>query len=442
MSPAADAAPPATTDASERDAWVALATVDSVGPGTFARLIDALGTAGAVLEAAAGRAPGGRERLAALTGAGDRPLLAGPVIDAIADAAAGREGILGAIESAGLTTVTPFEPAYPHRLRRIEQPPPVLFARGNPAGIDDRPSVAVVGTRRPTEHGRAVTGRIVASLAALGAGIVSGLALGIDGAAHAAALRSGGRTIAVIGGGHGRLYPRGHALLAERIVAEGGAVLSEHPPWRSPQPWTFPRRNRVISGMADAIVVVEAGARSGALTTAAWALEQGRSLFLVPGRIDSPEAAGCLAFLHEFPGEARVVVDVASLVEDLVGLGVLTAREDGRDGRRRRRRGVAPPAGHLAELPGAERAVVEALARGATSVDELVLATGLAPAAVLGTLTVLEVRGHVEATFGRYRLAGPISVLAGTSSRRCTRPSPPPEGGRDRRAERPAERRS
>ena len=438
MSPAVGAAPPPTTDASERGAWVVLATVDAVGPGTFARLIDALGTAGAVLEAAAGRAPGDRERLAALTGAGDRPLLAGPVIDAIADAAAGREGILGAIESAGLTTVTPLDPAYPHRLRRIEQPPPVLFARGDAAGIDDRPSVAVVGTRRPTEHGRAVTGRIVASLAVLGAGIVSGLALGIDGAAHAGALRSGGRTIAVIGGGHDRLYPRGHALLAERIVAEGGAVLSEHPPWRSPQPWTFPRRNRVISGMADAIVVVEAGARSGALTTAAWALEQGRSLFLVPGRIDSPEAAGCLAFLHEFPGEARVVADVASLVEDLVGLGVLTPGEDGRDGRRRRRRGVAPPVGHLAELPGAGRAVVEALARGATSVDELVLATGLAPAAVLGTLTVLEVRGHVEAAFGRYRLAGPISVLAGTSARRRTRPSPPPERGHDRRAERPA----
>ncbi|HET7726779.1 MAG TPA: DNA-processing protein DprA [Candidatus Limnocylindrales bacterium] len=426
--PAGDGAmPPPTIDPAERDAWVVLASVDAVGPATFARLIDALGTAGAVLDAATDGAPGARQRLLSLTGAGDRPLLTGAAADAIAEAAVAGDRTLEAIRAAGVTPVTPVDPAYPGRLRRIEQPPPVLFARGDPSGLEDRPSVAVVGTRRPTEHGRAVTGRIVASLVALGAGGVSGLALGIDGAAHAAALRSGGRTIAVIGGGHDRLYPRGHALLAERIVAEGGAVLSEHPPWRSPLPWTFPRRNRVISGMADAVVVVEAGARSGALTTAAWALEQGRALFLLPGRIDSPEAAGCLAFLHEFPGEARIVADVTSLVEDLLALGVLAVDGRGRAGRRRGR-GHAPSTGYLAELPAAERAIVEALSRGATSVDELVLATGLAPAAVLGTLTVLEVRGHVEATFGRYRLAGPINAVAGRPPRRPPGPVRSPAG--------------
>lgn len=428
----AEAAVPPSIDPAERNAWVVLASLDVVGPATFARLVDAFGTAGAVLAAASGRPPAARQRLLALAEPGDRPRLPGSAADttadAIAEAAATGDRILEAIRAAGVTAVTPLDPAYPPRLRRIQHPPPVLFARGDPSGLDARPSVAVVGTRRPTEHGRAVTGRIVASLVTLGAGVVSGLALGIDGAAHAAALRSGGRTVAVIGGGHDRLYPRGHALLAEHIVADGGAVFSEHPPWRSPLPWTFPRRNRVISGLADAVVVVEAGARSGALTTAAWALEQGRSLFLLPGRIDSPEAAGCLAFLREFPGEARIVADVPSLVEDLIGLGVLAADADGGAGRRRGAR--APSVGHLAELPAAERAVVGALARGVTSVDELVLATGLAPAAVLGTLTVLEVRGHVEATFGRYRLAGQIAAVAGRPARRRPRSSSAPPQAR------------
>ena len=418
----ADAVEPPATDQEEHDAGVVLASVEAVGPATFARLIDALGTAGAVLAAATDRAPSARQRLLSLTGVGDRPLLTSTVVDAIAEAGAARDRTLDALRAAGVTPVTPVDPAYPARLRRIEQPPPVLFARGVASGLDDRPSVAVVGTRRPTEHGRAATGRIVASLVAVGSGVVSGLALGIDGVAHAAALRSDGRTLAVIGGGHDRLYPRGHALLAQRIVAEGGAVVSEHPPWRSPLPWTFPRRNRVISGMADAVVVVEAGARSGALTTAAWALEQGRSLFLLPGRIDSPEAAGCLAFLREFPGEARIVADVTSLVEDLIGLGVLTVDADGRAARPRGR-GPAPSMGHVAALPPSEQAIVTALARGATSLDELVHATGLAPAAALGTLTVLEVRGHVDATFGRYRLAGPIAAVAERSRRRRTRPA-------------------
>ena len=138
--------------------------------------------------------------------------------------------------------------------------------------------MAIVGTRRPTAVGRATSGRIADAIAGLDVTVVSGLALGIDAAAHAATLRAGGTTVAVIGGGHLRLYPASHRGLARAIVAQGGAVISEFPPETAPNRGTFPRRNRIISGLADATVVVEAGARSGALTTAAWALEQGRGL--------------------------------------------------------------------------------------------------------------------------------------------------------------------
>ena len=177
--------------------------------------------------------------------------------------------------------------------------------------------MAIVGTRRPTAVGRATSGRIADAIAGLDVTVVSGLALGIDAAAHAATLRAGGTTVAVIGGGHLRLYPASHRGLARAIVAQGGAVISEFPPETAPNRGTFPRRNRIISGLADATVVVEAGARSGALTTAAWALEQGRGLHIVPGRLDDPAVAGCLAFLREAGPEARIVAGIGELIEDL-----------------------------------------------------------------------------------------------------------------------------
>ena len=208
-------------------------------------------------------------------------------------------------------------------------------------------------------------------MAALGATVVSGLALGIDGAAHAAAVRAGTPTVAVIGGGHERLYPSAHRALARSIVDGGGAVLSEFPPDTQPSRGTFPRRNRIISGLADATVVVEAGARSGALTTAAWALEQGRCLYLVPGRLDDPAVAGCLAFLREAGPEARIVAGVPELLEDL---GLLAP-----GGRR-----LAPGDALLGTLTSVEEAVAMHVAAGLASVDELVHATGAASATVLG----------------------------------------------------------
>jgi DNA processing protein len=244
------------------------------------------------------------------------------------------------------------------------------------------------------------------ALSAAGATIVSGLALGIDGAAHAATVDAGGRTVAVIGGGHGQVYPRAHARLAREIVDAGGAVVSELAPDFEPTKGTFPRRNRVISGLADATVVVEAPAKSGALVTASWALEQGRECFLVPGRVDDPASAGCLAFLREFRDGTRIVAGVPQLIEDL-GLAV---RPDAP-------RATALAGATLTELGATTGRVGEALVAGHVTVDELVAVTGFPVATVLASLTLLERRGLAVGVFGRYRPAGTLA-LADPAARR------------------------
>ena len=409
----------------EREAWILLNAAVGVGPVSFARLVAGLGDARAVLAAA--ESPGGVTHLVAASCGpdGGSPTLTLAAARAIAEAAADPRRHLEEVRRAGVEVVTLADPSYPARLRRIELPPPVLFMHGSVDALDRPHAVAVVGTRRPTAVGRATAGRIADAVAALGATVVSGLALGIDAAAHAAAVRSGRPTIAVIGGGHARLYPAGHRTLAGAIAASGGAVVSEFAPDTNPTRGTFPRRNRIISGLADATVVVEAGARSGALTTAAWALEQGRGLHIVPGRLDDPAVAGSLAFLREAGPEARVVAGVPELLEDL---GLLPDRASAGLTRSQRRLEAA-----RAVLPAPERLVANAILAGAGSVDELVAVTGLTGAAVLGTLTALEVRGLVIEVFGSYRAAGGLAAggrepRAVASSRRASHgsPGPPP----------------
>jgi DNA processing protein len=299
-------------------------------------------------------------------------------------------------------------PTYPVRLRDLACPPATVWVAGElPRG----PGVAIVGTRRPTTIGRSTAGRIAEAVAGLGATVVSGLALGIDATAHAAAVRLGTPTVAVLGGGHERLYPAAHHGLARAIACGGGAVVSEFSPDTIPTRGTFPRRNRIISGLADATVVVEAGARSGALTTAAWALEQGRGLHLVPGRLEDPTVAGCLAFLREAGPEARIVSGIPELLDDL---GLLGGRRTQGAAGVGGGAGAPSPRGRsmeavLATLGPAEQVVAREVAAGRGSVDELVLATGGPGALVLGALTSLEIRGLVLETFGRYRAAGALA---------------------------------
>jgi DNA processing protein len=259
--------------------------------------------------------------------------------------------------------------------------------------------VAIVGTRRATDHGRAVASRLAAAFVAAGASVVSGLAVGIDGAAHAAAVHAGGTTIAVIGSGHAVLHPRAHSRLAAAIVAAGGAVVSELAPDVEPSVGTFPRRNRIISGLAEATVVVEAPARSGALITASWALEQGRGCYLVPGPIGAPASAGCLGFLREFPEAARIVAGIPQLIDDL-GLADHLAEP-----------GV--PTSAAATLVGVGQAagrIGRELVLGRSTVDELVAMTGWPVASVLAALTLLERRGLALGVHGRFRPAGALAA--------------------------------
>ncbi len=388
-------------DLDERDAWVVLAGARGVGPVTFERLLGSYGSALAVLRDATVR--GAVSRLVdASAGPDASPVLSASAAATIVDAAADPGRALDSVRAAGVGFLTLADATYPARLRRILLPPPVLFFTGDLRALDPARPIAIVGTRRPTAVGRATAGRIAEAVVARGATIVSGLAYGIDAAAHEAAVRRGMPTVAVVGGGHGHLYPAGHRGLAAAITADGGAIVSEFAPDVPPTRGTFPRRNRIISGLSDATIVVEAGARSGALTTAAWALEQGRSLFLVPGRLDDPAVAGSLAFLREAGPEAKIVAGIAELVEDL-GL------ED---------RVAAPAPRGAPGLGEAESSVAAALERGAGSPDELVLATGLAGAAVLAALTTLELRGFVVEVLGRYQPSGRLAERSKRGPRR------------------------
>ncbi len=394
--------------AAERRAWVVLASVASLGPATAALLVRVVGSARQVVELAAGR--DGVRALTALVAPADVPRAGAPIVDeplasAIAAAARAPEPLLVAVEEAGLRVLVIDDPAYPARLRAIEIPPPVLFVRGSVAALDADRAVAIVGTRRPSEAGRRTAAALAGAMARTGAAVVSGLAVGIDGTAHAATLAEDGRTVAVLGGGHGRLYPRSHAALAAAIVDAGGAVVSELPPGTAPTRWQFPRRNRIISGLADAVVVVEAAPGSGALVTANWALEQGRECFLVPGPLGARASAGCLAFLRAHHGLARIVAGVPELLDDL---GLVEGS------RRSARPGPPSRASILAGLGATERAVAAVVVEGAVSVDGIVAATDLPVATVLGALSLLEARGLVGAGYGRYF---PIGRLASARAR-------------------------
>ncbi len=403
----------------EREALAVLLSVDGLGPLTLARLVDRLGSASAILEAAAssGGAAALLERSRSVDG--EWRTMPGAVAQSIAVAAANRAKLFEAVTRSGLRVVARGDPDYPHRLLAIDIPPPALFVRGSLSSLEAGHVVAVVGTRRASLLGRRIASRIATALARAGATVVSGLAVGIDGAAHAACVTDAAPTIAFIGGGHARLFPRAHDRLADAIVDGGGAVVSEYAPTVRPTRGTFPQRNRLISGASDAVVVVEAGARSGALVTASWALEQGRECFLVPGSIDAPSSAGCNGFLRDWHGLARIVSGVPQLLDDLGLLGE-AGLPDPADPSAIDRRGRVVVRSTV-ELPSARAvlsgrdatqvAVAEALVHGAVIVDELVAVTRLSVGAVLGALTRLEAAGLARPLHGRYEPTGPLAAV-------------------------------
>lgn len=275
--------------------------------------------------------------------------------------------------------------AYPTLLREIPDPPGVLFVAGSLVP-EDTMSVAVVGTRHASHYGLRQAERIAGQLSRAGLTVVSGLARGIDAAAHRGALRAGGRTLAVLAGGLLRLYPPEHASLAAQIRA-AGAVISEAPPQRPPSSGTFPQRNRIITGLTLGVVVIEAGCRSGALISARHALDQGREVFALPGPVDSPVSRGCHQLLRD---GAKLIEDVDDILEEI---GSLTAKalEGGATTAR-----AAEPGG----LNPAETIVWRVVGDQPTTIDEVIRASDLPVHQVLATLSVLELKRLITRVSG------------------------------------------
>jgi DNA processing protein len=273
------------------------------------------------------------------------------------------------------------EPAYPQRLRDLPEPPDAVWVRGTLPDASTK-AVAIVGTREPTAYGQRVARELAAACARAGVVVVSGLARGVDAAAHHGALDAGGCTVGVVGGGPDVPYPRGHRGLQEAVAMSGG-VLSEWAPGTEARPWAFPRRNAFIAALADVVIVVEAGHKSGAHGTVEHADRIGRTFAAVPGPIDSPQSAGTNRLLRD---GAQVV---ASLDDALALLGA-TPRPD--------------PDQVPAGLPADAAACWRALGQRACDVEGLVQATGLEWRAAVTAVTLLEVRGLAVADLtGAYR---------------------------------------
>src|SRR5436190_11582096 len=282
----------------ERIDWLRLIRAENVGPRTFRTLIRHYGSAGSALRALPELASRGGAR---------RPVRIPPREEA--------ERELIALRSLDLHLVALGEPEYPPALANIDDAPPLISSRGNPAGLA-RPMVAIVGSRNASAAGAKMAGRLARDLGQAGFVIVSGLARGIDAAAHRASMSSG--TIAVLAGGQDRIYPAEHADLLEAILVEG-AALSEMPLGWEPRARDFPRRNRLISGLALGLIVVEAARRSGSLITVRFALEQGREVFAVPGSPLDPRAEGTNGLLKQGATLVTEASDVIGVLKPILG---------------------------------------------------------------------------------------------------------------------------
>jgi DNA processing protein len=265
--------------------------------------------------------------------------------------------------------------SYPRRLKEIEQPPPVLYLRGSLIE-DDRWAVAVVGTRRITAYGRQITEEIGRNLAHHGVTVVSGLARGVDSVAHLAALNNGGRTLAVMGSGVDQIYPPEHRNLAEQIIDQG-ALISDYPPGTAPEAANFPPRNRIISGLAQAVVIVEAGEKSGALITAAFAAEQGRQVFAVPGYLYAPQSRGTNQLIQQ---GAQIFLGSDDLLRSLN----MTQKD------------LQQTARKVLPADAVEAQLYAMLGREPVHVDDLQIQANLPIEQVSATLTMMELKGLVR----------------------------------------------
>lgn len=366
-----------------------LALTRGVGPRLRQALLDRFGSAAEVLRAT-------ESALKGVRGIGPE------VVAALKDSGVDVDGELACCREHGIAILARGQSGYPPLLGEIFDPPGILFLRGEllPA---DRAAVAIVGTRRATRYGLNQAERFAAGLARAGVTVVSGLAFGIDAAAHRGALAAGGRTVAVLGGGLLNLYPAEHRNLADEVAAHG-ALVSELPPRFPVRREGFPQRNRVISGMSLGVLVVEAPRRSGALITAAHAVEQGREVFALPGPIDSPASGGCHGLIRD---GAKLVESVDDILEELQPLldaagtaAAPTSATAASPPDQPPSATTAPPPPIHVSLDATERRVFELLSTQPISIDQVIAASQLPAQQVLATLSGLELRKLVQRQSG------------------------------------------
>ncbi len=356
------------------DAWLALGRAPGVGAAAARRLIETFGSPESALAA-----PADALRRAGLGEAAIRALQQPDTGDLERD----RQWLSG--ERHHLVTLD--DPRYPALLAEIGDAPATLFVIGDP-DVLALPQLAMVGSRNPTPGGVENARMFARHLSAAGLPITSGLALGVDGEAHAACIAGGAPTIAVMATGADIIYPAGHRELAGRIIEAGGALVTEFPLGTTPRRGLFPRRNRLISGLALGTLVVEASIRSGSLITARTALEQGREVFALPGSIHNPMARGCHRLIKQ---GAKLVESADDILEELAGyLHATTTRAS-----------AEPPAPEAPATPDPEHArLLESMGHDPVSIDALVERTGLTPETVSSILLIMELEGRVTGMGG------------------------------------------
>ncbi|HTY13664.1 MAG TPA: DNA-processing protein DprA [Candidatus Omnitrophota bacterium] len=336
---------------------IAINMIDGIGPVKLRKLLQELGTVEAVAE-----------RLQA-------PLArAGEELEN-----AGRKGI---------SVLSEDSERYPELLKQIHDPPIVLYVRGElmPSDIN---AVSIVGTRVPTPFGLEVARRFARELASLGVTVVSGLAFGIDAAAHKGSLEVKGRTIAVLGSGVDNITPVGNIEVGMEILDGGGAIVSEYPLGTTPGAWSFPRRNRIISGLSRGVIVIEGSYKSGAMITAKLALEQGREVFAVPGNIDSEMSRGPHWLIKQGARLTESIDDVLDELATVLNIKRAAARTERYEGK-----GI--------ELNEEEKKVFSVMDARARYIDEIVERSGMEVQAVSSVLLTLEIKGLVKPLPGKY----------------------------------------
>lgn len=359
-------------------AWIALNSVAGLGPVKICGLFEKFGSAESAFEQLPETLPATKKD--------------GAVVSKAALLKSAEDQYKRACDL-GIRVLTLSDPDYPMHLKEIYAPPPVLFVRGD-ANVFKRHAIAVVGTRRNTQYGQNVTVTLVKGLVEKRLVVISGLAQGIDTIAHHACIDNNGITVAVLGCGIDMCYPRENKGLMERIVAAGGAVVSEFPIGTAPETFNFPRRNRIISGCSAGVLVIEAPERSGSLITANYALQQGRDVFAVPGSIFSASSGGTFKLIKDGAIPVRSAEDIADAIRFIVQ-PELSGKNH-----------AAPGTLGIMKMPldllsASERALWEHFSETPSRIDELSEKAGKSVSELFGILLSLELKGFIKQVSGQ-----------------------------------------